>query len=146
MDIRWLGLALSLASSMVLARGEEACPSVSALIMADGFFEASSAHSYTGWRSPAVDRFVVVQTFVGAVFKPSKGVDRTEGYLEGCTYKTSDNTFLTLKYRSDLKRAQKVRLPDTPDWQLTKGPLGIDIYECRESGLERCEFTALEPA
>lgn len=144
MHIRWLGLAVSLASSVTLASGEESCPTVSSLVVIDGFFEAPSAQSYNGWRGSAADRFVVLKTFIGAVFKPSKGTDRTEGYLEGCTYATTDNTFLTLQYRPDLKRAQKVRLPDTYDWQLAKGSLGMDTYECKEPGLKGCEFTVLE--
>lgn len=144
MNIKWMLLGLSMVvPCTVFALGQDACPQTSSIVMVDGFFEAPSRDSYVGWRAPAEDQFVMLRTFVGALFRPYEGTDR-KGYLEGCSYKTYDGALVTLRYQPNIKRVLKVRLADSISWQLVKGSFGVDVYECSDTRINACGFSVLE--
>ena len=132
----FLGLAYT-----TKAMAQQSCPYPSSVKYVEGAFQASGVSGL--WKSPSVRTLDFIDKFVGAIFVPSEGQERKNGYLEKCIYLTGRGRPIALTYGS-LGEILNMSLVDTTYWRPAIDPFGLNIYTCDDRQPDNCSFTVDE--
>ena len=116
----------------------EGCPYPSAVRYVDGHFQGTGRNAL--WESQPMSSLDYVETFVGAVFIPRREMERRNGYLEKCVYKTVSGNTATLRYGLG-KKELTMSLTETSYWRPASDVFGQEIYVCDDRQPDNCSFS-----
>lgn len=142
MTIRVLFLLFLGFSSITHAAAERGCPYPSSVKYRDGYFQGTGTDS--PWRGSSVKAGDFLDTFSGAVFIPSEGHERKQGYLEKCIYTAGSGRSVALRYWAP-DGPLSMSLTDTSHWRLATGPFDQEVYLCDDSQPDNCSFIIDNP-
>ena len=123
-------------------KAEQGCPYPSSIRFAQGHFQTANGKAF--WQSTKVGSRDFIDVFIGAVFTPSTGQERDNGYLEKCIYRTGAGHVVALRYGGP-EAVESMALTSTLHWDLASGPFGQDIYICQDSQPDKCSFVLNQP-
>lgn len=138
MMIKLVCMFLLLAASTAQAMAAQGCPYPSAIKYVDGYFEVSQRSLL--WRSAKVGKRDFIDQFVGAIFTPGREVERENGHLEKCVYRTGSGQVVALRLRKQ-DEDELTSLTGTSHWHVTHDPLEQEVYICQDSQPDNCAFT-----
>lgn len=123
------------------AMAQQGCPYPSSIQYVEGAFQAVGVRAL--WKSPNVRTPDFIDKFVGAIFVPSEGQERRNGYLEKCVYLTGGGRPVALRYGAQ-GDVLNMSLVDTTYWQPAIDTFGLNIYKCDDRQPDNCSFTVQE--
>ncbi|WP_395608712.1 DUF3757 domain-containing protein [Pseudomonas sp. B22129] len=131
-------LFILVAASFTQAKADESCPFPSAIHYVDGHYQATAGK--TLWQSPKVESHDFADRFIGALFMPGKDKERKNGFLERCVYLLGSGQTVSLRYGAP-EKVNAISLKDSLFWEPMIGPLGENVYICRDNLTINCPFT-----
>lgn len=126
-----------LAAGITQANADDSCPFPSSIHYVDGHFQANDGQIL--WQSPKVETRDFADRFIGALFTPGKGKERENGFLERCVYLMGNGQTVALRYGAT-EKLNTISLKDSLFWESTIGPLGENVYVCKENLAINCSF------
>lgn len=123
-----------------LAGTVEFCPSPKEIKHTQGVLTAKTESGKGEWLGVLQNAGTSVTTFANAIFYSRDDKVDGVGRLGACTYNTTGNQKVDMRYRPDVRPDVPVRVKFTAAWTPGKGPFDIPYFECTSQDLQGCAF------
>lgn len=123
-----------------LADTVEFCPNPKEIQNTGGVLTVKTESGNGEWLGVLRPHQASISAFDSAIFYSADGTVEGVGRLRACTYLTSDNQKVDMRYRPDATPDVSIRLAWAPNWKQQEGPFGSTYFECRQQDLQGCAF------